>query len=99
MTPVYLQLVTLKEIPYDSRSVKPLDQSTIKTVLYGQSIPYDCVKLWNNLPNHFKMYTSLTDFKRIISTWNGPPSNCQACVLCSLRVAHDFISNLHINEE
>ena len=88
MSSEYSQLVNLKEIPYETRSVVPLDQPKIRTVLYGQrSIRYEGARLWNSLPNHFKMTFSLKDFRRIISTWNGPTCNCQAWVLCGLKVA------------
>ncbi len=73
MSPGYLRIVTLKEIPYESRSVVLLDQPKIRTVLYDQrSIRHVGAILWNSLPNHFKMCSSQKDFKRIISTWKGP---------------------------
>ncbi len=47
MSPEYLrQLVTLKEIPYETRSLVPLDQPKIRTVLYAQrSIRYEGARL------------------------------------------------------
>ncbi len=59
MSPEYLRqlhVANLKEIPYETRSVVPLDQPKIRTVLFGQrSIRYEGARLWNSLPNHFKM--------------------------------------------
>ncbi len=57
MSPEYLrQLFTLKEIPYETRSAVPLDHPKIRTVLYGWiSNRYEGARLWNSLPNHFKM--------------------------------------------
>ncbi len=52
MSPAYLLLVTLKEIPYETKSTVALDQPKTRTVFYGQrSIRYEAERLWNSLPN------------------------------------------------
>ena len=64
-----------KELPYSMRDSCIVEQPKRRTTTYGfRSLSYLGAKLWNELPNHFKEMTSLSDFKRIIKTWSGPNS-------------------------
>ncbi len=77
MTAEYLgKLVTLKDIPLESRSVIPLFRPKVRTVLYGQRrFRYEGAKLWNMvLPHYFKSCWPLKDFKQFISTNLGQKS-------------------------
>ncbi len=54
----------------------------------------DCKLLVCVLQNDGRCGTFVLAYNaRDTSTWHGPPCNCQACLLCSLKLAQNFISN------
>ena len=49
----------------------------VKTTRYGlRSFRFFASKLWNELPNHFRLQTSFNQFKYFINSWNGSTCHC-----------------------
>ena len=62
------------------RKVGQLDIPQVKTVKFGvNSLRHLGPKIWNDLPNEFKKDLTLTDFNRLICSWDGPKCNCGFC--------------------
>ncbi len=78
--PEYLKkYFSLKEQVHEIRTVKPLVVPKFKTVKFGKRcLSYEGAVLWNVLGNSFKLSESLSDFKRQILKWDGPPCQCQS---------------------
>ena len=68
------------EKPYSLRTTLHFRSRKIRTAKYGIETPsYLGHKLWNLVPNEYKIIESLADFKAKIKTW--VPENCP-CRLC-----------------
>ena len=67
------------EKPYSLRKTSHFRSRKIRTTKYGIETPYLGHKLWNVVPNEYKIIESLADFKTKIKTWI--PENC-TCRLC-----------------
>ena len=68
------------EKPYSLRTTSHFRSRKIRTTKYGIETPsYLGPKLWNLVPNEYKIIESLEDFKAKIKTW--VPMNCP-CKLC-----------------
>ncbi len=80
--PEYLKkYLTLKDHVYET-SLRTFMQFVLKckSVKFGKrSLSYEGAFLWNILGNSFKSSESLSDFKRQILKWDGPPCQCQSC--------------------
>ncbi len=73
--PEYLKkYFTLKDHIHETGTVMPLVVPKFKSVKFGKrSRSYEGAFLWNILGNSFKLSESLSDFKRQILKWDGPP--------------------------
>ena len=75
LPPCLSNMFVQKDVPYMMRDSSILEQPRRRTTTYGfRSCSYLGAKLRNELPNHFKEKTSLSNFKHIIKTWSGPAS-------------------------
>ncbi len=74
LSPSYVnEMFRVNECNYNLRNPYPLEQKPFKTVTYGyRSFSYMGSKLWNELPNQLKSITSESEFKEVISKWDGP---------------------------
>ena len=45
-----------------------------------ESISFRAAIIWNQLPNKYKIATSVKQFKTIIKNWDGEGCNCRICV-------------------
>ena len=63
------------------RSSRYLDLPAFNKVTFGKnSLRYLGVKIWNRIPNEIKNAVTLSEFKKLISTWTFENScNCSAC--------------------
>ena len=53
---------------------------TQNTTRFGnQSLRAFGANIWNTLPEHIKLTTSLLEFKKFIKTWSGPKCKCSIC--------------------
>ena len=63
------------------RSSRYLDLPAFNKVTFGKnSLRYLGVKIWNRIPNDIKNAVTLSEFKKLILTWNFDNTcNCSAC--------------------
>ena len=68
--PVYLfDLIDIKNTSYSFRYQNKAALPQVRTTSFGlQSFRYAGVKLWNELPDHFRKDMSLDQFKTLINT-------------------------------
>lgn len=85
--PVYNHnLFVFSENTYSMRNNMALVQPKCNSVKYGiNSLRYQGAKLWNNLDFSFESDTSLDDFIKCISRWNGIKCKCSFCSACVLQ--------------
>ncbi len=70
----------IKEVPYDLRDSHILYQPIFKKITYGKNtFRYHSTHIWNLLPNDLKNSTSISSFKDLIKTWEGPQCQCLMC--------------------
>jgi hypothetical protein len=73
------ELITPKETMYDLRNqycVLP----NINTTTFGlHSFSYYAAHVYNHLQDEYKNVESVTCFKQLIKTWNGPKCLCNSC--------------------
>ena len=81
MGPEYISdLFKLKVNTAHLRGRNKLEIPSVNTTKYGlHSIAYYGAKLWNALPEHFRLCDSLSEFKRLICNWNGFSCKCNLC--------------------
>ena len=72
-----------KNIPYnlcdDNKTVQP----KVNTTTFGlNSLKYSGSLLWNRLPPDLKSSITLSSFKTLLKSWEGPTCKCGVCLLC-----------------
>ncbi len=74
MSPSFVcELFEEDNTPYNMRDNSPLKQRKFQTKKYGfRSFGYMGSKLWNEMPVEIKRATTLAQFKRLLSAWDGP---------------------------
>lgn len=79
--PSYLyDLINIKNHQYSFRYCNTTDLPQVRTTRYGlNSFRYTAAKLWNELPDHFRLETNFNQFSKLISTWSGSACHCSAC--------------------
>ena len=84
--PSYLHnIFNSKEQKYNTRKTKILEMPKYNYERYGkQSLSYNGAQLWNMLNNDFKNAINVNDFKRLVTSWDGPSCSCSYCNLCVL---------------
>ncbi len=66
---------------YNLHASSPLTQTQCNTVAYClNSFRYKGPKIWNSLPNNINEAISLTEFKFLIKSWDGPKCLCNLCL-------------------
>ena len=80
-SPVYLyNLINIKKHIYSFRYEQTAEIPPVRTKRYGlNSFRYYAAKLWNELPNHFRLETNFIQFSKLINTWNSNSCHCTAC--------------------
>ncbi len=81
LNPTYLQdMVTTINTEYTLRNPKPVQQPKSKTATHGiNSFIYKVSKIRNSLPTDIRNWVTLKEFKKFITTWNGPKCSCLLC--------------------
>ena len=65
---------------YSSRNPNNLIHYRANQVTFGtNSLKSLGPRIWNCLPEELKSVNSLNIFKSLITQWNGPTCNCNAC--------------------
>ena len=78
--PVLSNLVVKKENHYNFRYSNLLQIPQFSTVTYGKnSFKFAAPMMWNSLPEEFRVCSSFSQFKGLISNWNGLDCKCLAC--------------------
>ena len=72
------------ENPYqlrdNSRHENDLNNTSFKAFTYGEcSLKVLGPNIWNALPIEFKSSNSLSVFKSLLKTWDGPRCDCKMC--------------------
>ncbi len=80
LSPKYLQdMIEKCDCDYNL-CASPLTQPKCNTVSYSfNSFRYKGPKIWNSLPNYIKKAISLSEFKFLIKSWDGPKCLCNLC--------------------
>ena len=85
--PITEHFFILRENTHNVRSFQEISNENRKTVKYGiETISNRTPFLWANLPNEYKLATSLHDFKLKIKNWH--------CDKCVSRLCQNFQQNL-----
>ena len=81
ITPSYLHdLISLKPSTYDFRSEKQAQLPRVNSTRYGlRSFRYEAVRIWNSLPNEFRLAESYPQFRRMLQAWDGLDCKCPSC--------------------
>ena len=70
---------------HNTRCFRKIKLPHFKTITHGRnSFSYQSGKLWNELPNDFKMKDSYHAFKVSLKKWNGNVCACNVCLQCKL---------------
>ena len=71
-----------KECPYALRDSSILMRPKVNMTQYGlKSFRSYGAKIWNHLPVSYKARISLSEFKTLIKSWDGPKCKCSVCAL------------------
>ena len=83
INPAYLNaMFTRKECPYALRDSSILMRPKVNMTQYGlKSFRSYGAKIWNHLPVSYKARISLSEFKTLIKSWDGPKCKCSVCAL------------------
>ena len=81
IAPSYLHdLISLKPSTYDFRSEKQAQLPRVNSTRYGlRSFRYEAVRIWNSLPNEFRLAESYPQFRRMLQAWDGLDCKCPSC--------------------
>ena len=85
LNPDYMKDIFVKnENPYqlrdNSRHENDLNNTSFKAFTYGEcSLKVLGPNIWNALPIEFKSSNSLSVFKSLLKTWDGPRCDCKMC--------------------
>ena len=83
INPAYLnEMFIRKECPYALRDSSILMRPKVNLTQYGlKSFRSYGTKIWNHLPVSYKARISLSEFKTLIKSWDGPKCKCSVCAL------------------
>ena len=78
--PVLNDLLQKHDTKYNFRYSNLLQIPSVKTTSYGKnSFMYAAPALWNSLPEDFRQANSFSQFKNLVSNWNGKDCHCSYC--------------------
>lgn len=81
-TTVLNDLFTVKETERTLRDPSILLVPRFNKIQYGKkTFSYYGSHLWNLLPNDIKRSVSISEFKHLIFTWEGPACSCNICMM------------------
>ena len=83
INPAYLNAMFIrKECPYALRDSSTLMRPKVNLTQYGlKSFRSYGAKIWNHFPVSYKARISLSEFKTLIKSWDGPKCKCSVCAL------------------
>jgi hypothetical protein len=81
LAPVVLEnIVQKKNVSYSFRYSNILQIPSVKSTKFGKnSFRFAAPVLWNSLPEEYRNTTNFSQFKTLISSWNGKDCKCIAC--------------------
>ena len=78
--PCLNDLVSFKHSTYNFRYKNIASIPRVRSTMFGKrSFRYSAATLWNDLPENFRTCTNFTQFKNLISSWNGKECKCSIC--------------------
>ena len=78
--PVLSNLIVKKNSVISFRYSNILQIPSVRTTTAGKnSFRYAAPVLWNFLPEHFRKCSNFSQFKKLVTSWNGKSCNCIAC--------------------
>ena len=73
-------LISLKPSTCDFRSEKQAQLPRVNSTRYGlRSFRYEAVRIWNSLPNEFRLADSYPQFRRMLQALGGLDCKCPSC--------------------
>ena len=73
-------LVALKYTKYSLRRDKAATIPSAQTSTYGlKSFSHEGPRVWNCLPNEFRVVENYNHFRRLLQNWDGPGCHCSVC--------------------
>ncbi len=73
-------MIEKSDCDYNLLASSPVTQPKCNTVSYGlNSFRYKRPKIWISLPNYITEAFSLSEFKFLIKSWDGPKCLCNLC--------------------
>ena len=81
--PIAHDMFEIKDIPYNFRDSNRAVQPKVNSTTFGlKSLKYSGSLLWNKLPTDLKRCVSISSFKSLLKSWEGPTCKCGICLLC-----------------
>ena len=81
--PIAQDMFEIKDIPYIFRDSNRAVQPKVNSTTFGlRSLKYSGPLLWNKLPTDLKRCVSISSFKSLLKSWEGPTCKCGICLLC-----------------
>ena len=78
--PVLNDLLQKHNTKYNFTYSNLLQIPSVKTTSFGKnSFMYAAPALWNSLPEEFRQANSFSQFKNLVTNWNGKDCHCSYC--------------------
>ena len=78
-TPPSPSLFTPHQILYSAPLMSAIIPSA-QTSTYGlKSFSHEGPRVWNSLPNEFRVIDNYSHFRRLLQNWDGPGCHCSVC--------------------
>ena len=81
IAPTFIEnIIALKRSQYSLRNDKSAVIPRANTTIYGlNSFAHEGARIWNSLPNVFRVNENYREFSRLIQNWSGPTCKCIIC--------------------
>ena len=81
IAPTFIEnIIALKRSQYSLRNDTSAVIPRANTTKYGlNSFAHEGARIWNRLPNVFRVNENYREFSRLIQNWSGPTCKCIIC--------------------
>ena len=81
IAPTFIEnIIALKRSQYSLRNDKSAVIPRANITKYGlNSFAHEGARIWNSLPNVFRVNENYREFSRLIQNWSGPTCKCIIC--------------------
>ena len=85
LNPQFMNVFEVKNTTHNLRDGNILIQPSFQTITYGRNtFSYYGAHLWNHLPYALKQSLTVTNFKYLLGSWEGPKCTCSLCTFNQL---------------